>query len=109
MEVKSEIARLEERIKDFQTKCGVLDVETLAKEKITMLAEVRSRLTMKEMEIKTYSDFSTIQDPVILRLKAERDNLAKLLKEMESGFSEYERVMSSQEDLSQLAFQFARM
>ena len=67
-DVLAEMVKVETLIMDFQEKHGVLTVEALATEQITTLAELRSRLILKEMEIKTYSDFSKIEDPVIKRL-----------------------------------------
>ncbi|MBN1698288.1 MAG: hypothetical protein JW881_12310 [Spirochaetales bacterium] len=105
-EVKAEIEVLESQIQEFQKKYGVLDIDSLAMEQVTMMAGFRSQLILKEMEIKTYSDFSRIEDPVIKRLKAERDNLLGLIGEMESGFSEYMDVIPSQKDLPDIAQSF---
>jgi uncharacterized protein involved in exopolysaccharide biosynthesis len=106
-EVEAETARLEAEIQQFQTRHGVLDVASLATEQITVMAQLRSQLILKEMEIKTYSDFARMDDPVIRRLRAERDNLLTLIKEMESGFSEYEQVIPVQKDLPKLALEFS--
>jgi len=108
-DVSAEMARLEALIQDFQLKQGVLSIEELATEQITMLAELRSQLILKEVEINTYSDLSRIQDPVIKRLKSERDNLLKLIREVESGFSSYEDIMPAQKDLPELALEFAHL
>ena len=86
-----------------------VSIEELATEQITMLAELRSQLILKEVEINTYSDLSRIQDPVIKRLKSERDNLLKLIREVESGFSTYEDIMPAQKDLPKLALEFAHL
>ena len=105
-EVETEIASLESSIRQFQEKHGALDVETLAKEQVSALAELKSELFLKDMEIKTYSGFTSIDDPAIRRMKAARENLAKLINEMESGYSEYEPFMLAQEDLPALAIEF---
>ncbi len=108
-EVEAEIAKLEAKIQEFQRKHGVLDVESLAQEQIATLAQLRSQLISKEMEIKTYSNFARINDPVLQRIKAERDNLAKLLKDIEAGYSDYESLLPSTEDLPALALEFEHM
>jgi len=87
----------------------VLSIEELATEQITMLAKLRSQLILKEVEIKTYSDFSRIEDPVIKRLKSERENLLKLIREVETGFSSYEKIMPAQKDLPELALEFIHL
>ena len=107
--VSAEMSILETRIQDFQQEHGVLSIEELATEQITMLARMRSQLILKEVEIKTYSDFSRIEDPVIKRLKSERDNLLKLIREVESGFSSYEKIMPAQKDLPELALEFMHL
>ena len=108
-EVEVEIAKLESSIQQFQEKHGALDVETLAKEQITALAGLKSQLILKDMEIKTYSGFTSIDDPIMSRMKAERDNLANLIGEMESGYSEYEALMPIQDDLPALAIEFEHL
>lgn len=107
--VSAEMSRFEARIQDFQQEHGVLSIEELATEQITMLARLRSQLILKEVEIKTYSDFSRIEDPVIKRLKSERDNLLKLIREVETGFSSYEKIMPAQKDLPALALKFIHL
>ena len=108
-DVTAEMSGLEARIQDFQEKHGVLRVEDLAIEQVTVLAKLRSQLILKEMEIKTYSDFSRIDDPILKRLKAERDNLLGMVKEVEGGFSSFEKVMTSQKELPRLALEFEHL
>jgi len=108
-DVTAEMNRLEEDIKAFQQRYGVISVESLATEQITTIAQVRSELIMKEMEIKTYADLTRVEDPQLRRLRAERDNLAQLLEELEKGFSEYESVLPSQRDLPKIALEFAHL
>jgi tyrosine-protein kinase Etk/Wzc len=108
-DVQAEMTRIEGEIKAFQQKYGVITVEAMATEHLTTVARVRAELMMKEMEIKTYGDVSRVQDPALNRLKAERDNLAKLLGELEKGFSEYEKVMPTSKELPTLAIEFSHM
>lgn len=109
VDVQAEMRRLEDEIQRFQQKHGVITIESLATEQITTVAKVRSELIMKEMEIKTYGDVSKVEDPALRRLKSERDNLSKLLGELEKGFSEYENVLPSQRDLPKLAIEFSHL
>jgi tyrosine-protein kinase Etk/Wzc len=108
-DVKIEMTRIEGEIQAFQRKHGVITVESAATEQISTVAQVRSQLMMKEMEIKTYGDVSRVYDPALLRLKAERDNLSKLLGELEKGFSEYEGSLPSQRELPRLAIEFGHL
>lgn len=108
-DVRAEMTTIEAEIQAFQTRHGVLDVQSLAAEQITVLAQLRSQLILKEMEIKTYSGFAQIEDPVLRRLRSERDNILTLIKEMESGYSEYQGVIPVQNDLPALALEFEHL
>ena len=108
-DVQAEMTRLEEEIQTFQQKYGVITIDSIAKEQVSTVAQVRSELIMKEMEIKTYGDVSKVQDPALMRLQAERDNLSKLLGELEKGFSTYEKVLPPQKELPSLAIEFSHL
>src|SRR6056297_445824 len=108
-EVKKQIDSLAIEIQEFQSRYGTLDVRALAQEQITMSAQLRSQLILKDVELETYRDISSINDPVVRRLEAERRNISQLLKEMESGYSQYLGVLPSQKELPELAYQFAEM
>ncbi len=108
-DVQHELDRLQDQIQAFQQKHGVITIESMATEQIGTVARVRSELILKEMEIKTYQDSTKIEDPALRRMKLERDNLSKLLRELETGFSEYQNVMPSQRDLPRLAIEFANL
>jgi uncharacterized protein involved in exopolysaccharide biosynthesis len=71
-----------------------------------MMARFRSQLILKEMEIKTYSDFSRIEDSILKRLRAEREHLINLIDEFESGFSEYQGIFPAQKELPLIAQEF---
>ena len=108
-EVEVEIAKLEADIQLFQVKHGTLDVESLAKEQVTAVAQLKSQLILRDMEIKTYVGFSQIDDPIIRRMRAERGNLAMLIDEMESGYSEYDSYMPSQDEFPKMAIEFEHL
>lgn len=104
-DVNAQIGILEGKIKDFTTKYGVLDVEAMATEQVTVLAKLRSELIMKDMEIENYEKFSKIEDPVIQRLKSERASIATKINEIERGSS----VLPGQKDIPKLAFEYAAL
>lgn len=108
-EVESEIEQLELNIRQFQEEYGDLGIESIAKEQASALANLKSQLILKDLEIKTYSGFTSIDDPIMSRMKAERDNLAQLIREMESGYFEYDALMPAQEDLPALAIEFEHL
>ena len=80
-EVSTEIAELETKIQDFQRRYGVLTVEELADAQSAVMSDLRAQLVLKEMEIKNYTQFSRIEDPELLRLQSERDNIQELVEQ----------------------------
>ncbi len=110
-EVEASIKVLEGEVKKFQTRYGVIDVEALATEQVTVMARLRSELIMKEMEIANYEKLSRIDDPMIRRLQGEREIILGKIRELESGKggSTLSRVMPSQKDLPGIAFEYARI
>lgn len=103
---REEIDRLAAEIKRFQTEYNTLDVESLAKEQLAITAQLRSQLVLKDVELETYRDISRIDDPVVRQLQAEKENITALLQEMESGYSRYQKVLPSQQDLPDIAYRF---
>ena len=96
-----EIADLENDIQEFQRRYGVLTMEELAVAQSQVLADLRSQLVLKEMEIKNYTRFSKIEDPELLRLRSERDNIQEVIEQNERGFAGL--------DLPSLSLEFARL
>jgi tyrosine-protein kinase Etk/Wzc len=108
-EVDTAVKSLEAQVKAFQNKYGVIQVEALATEQITILARLRSELIMKEMDIANYQKISNINDPVMTQLKNERDGILAKIKEIETGVGSGSRVMPSQKELPTIAFEYARL
>lgn len=108
-DVKVQMASLESQMQKLQQKYGIIDVGSATKAQIESTASLRSNLIMKEMEIKTYSQLSPVDDPTLIRLKTERDNMTKLIQEMETGYSDYQSFGPSQNELPKLALQYAHL
>jgi tyrosine-protein kinase Etk/Wzc len=86
-DVKAEIMTLETRLKTLQNKYGVLTVQELGTSQSSVLAELRSRLILKEIDIKNYATFSSIEDPRLQQLKEERQNLIDLINKFQSNMT----------------------
>ena len=108
-DVQAEMSRLEGAIQDFQKKHGMLTVDIAASEQVQTLAQVRSELIMKDMEIQTYGDMAKVQDPAFMRLKAERENLSNLLDQLEKGSDQNSKLLPSQRELPALAIEFGHL
>jgi len=104
-DVQAQIDTIEGKIKAFQAKYGVLSVEALATEQITVLAQMRSQQILKDLEIQNYEKFSKIDDPVIRRLKSERDSIKAKITELEQGSS----VLPSQKEIPTISFEYASL
>ncbi|RPJ03465.1 MAG: hypothetical protein EHM28_15285, partial [Spirochaetaceae bacterium] len=109
VDVQSQLSEYEKLIKQLQTQYGVIQIETLTEEKITVLANLRSQFILKEMEIRTYQGSLALEDPYILKLKNERDNLQKLIAEIETGTARGSAILPSQKLLPDIVLQFAHL
>ncbi|AHC16497.1 GumC family protein [Salinispira pacifica] len=108
-EVQGELEDLENRIQEFQRNYGVLSAETLVTEQLSTIGRIRSELILKDMEIRTYRDMVSVEDPQLQQLQAERNNLSALLDEMEGGYSEFESVLPSQQDIPEIAMEYQKL
>lgn len=108
-EVENSVRELEARVKAFQNKYGVTQVEALAAEQVTIIARLRSELILKEMEISNYEKISRVNDPQMIQLKNEREALLAKIKEIETGVGTGSRVMPSQRELPGIAFEYAKL
>jgi tyrosine-protein kinase Etk/Wzc len=78
-EVKAEVGTLERRLKALQNRYGVLTAQDLGTSQASALAELRSQLILKEIEIKNYATVSAIEDPRLVQLREERQNILDLI------------------------------
>jgi tyrosine-protein kinase Etk/Wzc len=104
-DVNTQISILESRAKAFVSKYGVIDVDAMATEQVTVLAKLRSELIMKDMEIENYEKFSKIDDPVIKRLRSERESFSAKINEIEKG----QTLLPGQKEIPKLSFEYAEL
>ncbi len=105
-DVQVEIDRIQAQISVFTSKYGILSVDALATEQVTVLARLRSELIMKDMEIENYLEFSRVDDPVIRRLRTERSSIASKIAELESGRSS---ILPGGQDITGITFEYAAL
>lgn len=109
-EVEQHIEKSAKRIREFQERHGVLDVNDLAREYVSRIADLNTSLLLTEVEIQTHGEVAPSNDSALLVLTKERDNLRKLIDEMESGYDEYDGgQLPAQGELPKLAQDFARL
>jgi uncharacterized protein involved in exopolysaccharide biosynthesis len=105
-DVQVSITRAEDEIQKFTSRHGVVNIDALATEQVTVLARLRSELILKDMEIENYEKFSLIDDPVIRRLRNERISLNAKIAELGQGTG---GLLPSQRQLPALAFEYAAL
>ena len=105
-EVKGEIDTLEKKLKALQTKYGVLTAQELGTSQASGLAELRSQLILKEIEIKNYSTFSAIEDPKLQQLKEERQNIVDLISRFQTGVPSTDNDAGDQKNLPDVQMDF---
>lgn len=107
--VDAEISRLEGQIQAFQREYGVLSVDELAAMRTSTLSDLRSQLILKDIEIRQRASYANINDPGLIQLRTERENIAELLQDIEDGTSEYNDILPSGAELSRLSAEYNRL
>lgn len=108
-EVKSYIDTLQTRLKDLQQRYGVLNAEELSASQAKSLADLRSQLIMKEIEIKNYSTYSRIDDPRLEQLNAELQNLRELISRSQTTFPNTSADETRPRNIADVAQQFTQL
>jgi tyrosine-protein kinase Etk/Wzc len=111
-EVKSSIATLEYRLRQLQNKYGVLNAADLGATQASSLANLRSQLILKEIEIKNYSSFSLVDDARMQQLKAERQNIQDLINQIQAAIPSTngsEQTGTADTSLADVASQFTSL
>ena len=103
--VRADIDTLENRLRDLQTKYGVLTAQDLGTTQATTLAALRSQLILKEIDIKNYSATSTIEDPKLQQLREERQSILDLISQTQRGVPDAQGA-STQANLPDVQMEF---
>lgn len=109
-ELSQDIKNVEADIETFQLEHGVLDIREIAEAQSTMLTDLRTSLNQIELQIRSYSEYSTIEDPALTSLKNQRDNVITQIRRIESGYTSSDgRTMPSLAELPQLSLTFSHL
>jgi tyrosine-protein kinase Etk/Wzc len=108
-EVKTDITRLENRLKELQKRYGVLNAQDLGASQAASLADLRSQLILKEIEIRNYSSFSLIDDTRLQQLKDERQNILDLIDQIQNGITESSTAAETPKSLPDVAQEFTQL
>ena len=88
---------------------GVLTVVDLGASQLQMITQLQTQLIEKEMAIKNYESYSTIEDPALRKLKTEWENISDLITKIENGYTGTARNSPSRDELPNLAIEFAHL
>jgi tyrosine-protein kinase Etk/Wzc len=105
-EVKTDVGKLEARLKELQKKYGVLGAQDLGTSQASALAALRSQLILKEIDIKNYSTVSAIEDPKLQQLRDERQNILDLISQTQQGMMDVQGSTTGQKSLPDLQIDF---
>ena len=108
-EVKNDIAGLDNSLKDLQKRYGALTAQDLGTSQATSMADLRSQLILKEIEIKNYSSFSLIDDARLQQLNQERQNILDLIKQIQEGIPGTPQGPSNKMSLPDVAQEFTAL
>ena len=108
-DIETEMLYLQGEIDLLQGKYNTFDLAALAKEQANKLASLRKELLQKSLEIDTYAAYTSSDDPVLRKLKIERDSLKANLSKLEQGYSEAGMIIPAEKDLPDLLIQYTRL
>ncbi len=100
---------LENKLKVFNEKYGIYDIESYAKEKASALGSLRSQYLKKVMEIESYKAYSSIEDPGLRKLKIERDSLKANIEKLEKGYTVGGIIVPSEKELPELVSNYKKI
>ncbi len=108
-DIETEMLYLQSEIDLLQGKYNTFDLAVLAKEQANKLASLRKELLQKSLEIDTYAAYTKRDDPMLRKLKIERDSLKSNLGRIERGYSEAGVIFPAEKDLPDLLIQYTRL
>ena len=106
---EAKVNDLENKLKVFNEKYGIYDIESYAKEKASTLGSLRSQYLKKVMEIESYKAYSSIEDPGLRKLKIERDSLKANIEKLEKGYTVGGIIVPSEKELPELVSNYKKI
>lgn len=106
---EAKVMDLEEKLKAYNEKYGIYNIEAYAKEKAAALGNLRSQYLKKVMEIDAYKAYSSIEDPGLRKLKIERDSLKTNIEKLEKGYTVGDIIVPSEKELPELVSDYKKI
>lgn len=105
-EVKADIDRLEGQLNELQRRYGVQTAQDLGSSQASTLAALRSQLILKDIDIRNYSSISSAENPKLIQLQEERQNILDLITRMQQGMTETIDSSASRKSLPDVQMEF---
>lgn len=110
LEVEGEVARLEERIREFQAEYGALEPSDLAESQSALITDLQSQLVQLDVQIRNRRELLRVEnDPEVARLESERSNLLQVISEIEEGYTGGARRLPPRSELPELSLEFRNL
>lgn len=82
---KENLIKSEENLKHFQQRTGTIKIDDEAKAVIGTVAEMRAKISAKEVQLRVMKSYATMENPDLQRLQDETLALKEELRKMESN------------------------
>lgn len=105
----TEMVELENELKMMQKKYGIIDIDQLESEQLSLLANLKSQYLQKEIEIRTFIQLYNSRDLQIVKLRSEQSNIKKLMSDVVEGKMGANSVLLPQMQLPELKLKYKRI
>lgn len=90
----------------FQKTHGIIDISTQARQQTNIIIDLREDIVRKELEIQTLESYLAADDPKIVRLRNEIDQIERLIEDLKSGTEAYTGEFLPQDTIPELTTEY---
>ncbi|OGN79774.1 MAG: hypothetical protein A2X26_13190 [Chloroflexi bacterium GWC2_49_37] len=105
---KENLIKSEENLKYFQQRTGTIKIDDEAKAVIGTVAEMRAKISAKEVQLRVMKSYATSENPDLQRLQDETSALKEELRKMESKNRPGDDSVSTVGKMSSLGTEYIR-
>ncbi len=109
VEVERELRAAQDALVAFQKEYGIIDIETQAESQAEMIAEYQKSLFEKELQFQTLREYLRPNDPQVVRVRNEIEQLRTLIDELKGGFRVYSAEGIPQTQLPEITRRYLNM
>lgn len=105
---KENLIKSEESLKYFQQRTGTIKIDDETKAVIGTVAEMRARISAKEVQLRVMRSYATPENPDLLRLQDENRALKEELRRMESNSRQEDDTVPTLGKMSSIGTEYIR-